>query len=154
MLDSFLCRTKLRSILPLLPLGISSHVRPSKLSPIITEINNCKSSLQLPNCRYSVSDFFLFFFYHLLKKNPPQNMFLFNIIKRSPNTPLLKKKPFSCRIHVPIFLFTWDTPMYTRCIQLQVAVQVLCQNTQQCTGNAKLMLIQIPVLWVIILCTS
>lgn len=48
-------------------------------------------------------------------------MFLFNIIKRSPNTPLLKKNPFSCRIHVPIFLFTWDTPMYTRCILLQVA---------------------------------
>lgn len=113
MLDSFLCRTKLRSILPLLPLGISSHVRPSKLSPIITEINNCKSSLQLPNCRYSVSDFFLFFFYHLLKKNPPQNMFLFNIIKRSPNTPLLKKNPLAVE-YMYQFFFLHETHL---CIQ-------------------------------------
>lgn len=113
MLDSFLCRTKLRSILPLLPLGISSHVRPSKLSPIITEINNCKSSLQLPNCRYSVSDFFIFFFYHLLKKTPPQNMFLFNIIKRSPNTPLLKKNPLAVE-YMYQFFFLHETHL---CIQ-------------------------------------
>lgn len=105
MLDSFLCRTKLRSILPLLPLGISSHVRPSKLSPIITEINNCKSSLQLPNCRYSVSDFY--FFYHLLKKNP---------IKWSPNTPLLKKTPLAWKSveYMYQFFFLHETHI---CIQ-------------------------------------
>lgn len=116
MLDSFLCRTKLRSILPLLPLGISSHVRPSKLSPIITEINNCKSSLQLPNCRYSVSDFFIFFFIIYWKKNPPQNMFLFNIIKWSLNTPFLKKTPLAWKSveYMYQFFFLHETHL---CIQ-------------------------------------
>lgn len=115
MLDSFLCRTKLRSILPLLPLGISSHVRPSKLSPIITEINNCKSSLQLPNCRYSVSDFFLFFLSFIEKKTHlSQNVFLFNIIKRSPNTPLLKKKNPLAVEYMYQFFFLHETHL---CIQ-------------------------------------
>lgn len=113
MLDSFLCRTKLRSILPLLPLGISSHVRPSKLSPIITEINNI---VKVP-CNYLIVDILCqissYFFYHLLKKNPPQNIFLFNIIKRSPNTPLLKKNPLAVE-YMYQFFFLHETHL---CIQ-------------------------------------
>lgn len=112
MLDSFLCRTKLKSILPLLPLGISSHVRPSKLSLIITEINNCKSVLQLPNCIFTVSNFFFFIIYW---KKYLRICFYSAQLKYLLSTPSLKKKTLiNLKIRrKPIFHFMWDTPVFT-----------------------------------------